>query len=237
MSSETVLCRNRGKAYCWVLLLLLAQLQAADWQASGSFEAEMLAFVKDTIETAHESTALTPTKAVYISRTLNGEYDPYWNTVSGVITDSTKDCVLFGYAFRGHWIWINNYKGSSRFYVVWKDYNCFTPYDVAYDEPYGDTLLINKDGNLKDKIGAFGNADRDVWGTAFNGVEIIYNTPPSENQATVSAVMCDTTTSRIEISICHMEDGAVAWSRFTDNKEVVAFETRMGFTKSIPSGP
>ena len=86
----------------------------------------MLNYVKATIASADASTAITPNRAVYISNTLNARYDPYWNAVTGLIGDPWKDCVLYGYAFRGHWIWINTYDRGGNFYVVWKETNCHT---------------------------------------------------------------------------------------------------------------
>jgi hypothetical protein len=43
-------------------------------------------------------------------------------------TDSTNfDSVVFGYAFRDHWMWYNGYAMDDGHYVsfiIWKDYNC-----------------------------------------------------------------------------------------------------------------
>lgn len=38
------------------------------------------------------------------------------------------DTILYGYAFRNHWMWINGIpipsSTSTLAYVIWKDYNC-----------------------------------------------------------------------------------------------------------------
>lgn len=35
-----------------------------------------------------------------------------------------SDTVVYGYAFTGHWMWLNNYGDDHLSYVIWKDYNC-----------------------------------------------------------------------------------------------------------------
>lgn len=33
---------------------------------------------------------------------------------------------MYGYAFRDHWIWLNEYSDMKLSVVIWKDYNCHT---------------------------------------------------------------------------------------------------------------
>ena len=66
--------------------------------------------------------------AMNISTELNKLWDPAWNVVI-ISTPANIDSVLYGYAFRGHWLWFNglpNPGDGNHFmgYVIWKDYNC-----------------------------------------------------------------------------------------------------------------
>ena len=50
--------------------------------------------------------------------------------------DPTWDTVLYGYAFRQHWMWYNGYTvagSSGKYYsfVIWKDYNCVAWHSVG----------------------------------------------------------------------------------------------------------
>lgn len=49
-----------------------------------------------------------------------------WNVFTFTHSNPSKsDSVVYGYAFRDHWIWFNNYNDSSISYIIWKDYNCY----------------------------------------------------------------------------------------------------------------
>lgn len=61
---------------------------------------------------------------------LNNLWAPAWNTVA-IYQYETKgynyDQILYGYAFRDHWMWFNGFKMDDGYYVnfvLWKDYNC-----------------------------------------------------------------------------------------------------------------
>ena len=40
------------------------------------------------------------------------------------LADPSSDMVVYAYAFRGHWFWLNNYGQHSQSFVVWKDFKC-----------------------------------------------------------------------------------------------------------------
>jgi hypothetical protein len=51
--------------------------------------------------------------------------------VVGYISEGSNngDSVLYGYAFRDHWMWYNGFLMDDGHYVsfiIWKDYNCIT---------------------------------------------------------------------------------------------------------------
>ena len=39
------------------------------------------------------------------------------------------DGLVYGYAFRGQWLWHNNYGPKGYTYIIWKDYNCMSKLD------------------------------------------------------------------------------------------------------------
>jgi hypothetical protein len=46
-----------------------------------------------------------------------------------ITTGTNGDSVLYGYAFRDHWMWYNGFLMDDGYYVsfiIWKDYNCIT---------------------------------------------------------------------------------------------------------------
>lgn len=61
------------------------------------------------------------------SNYLNGLWDPAWNVFT-IKTIASIDAILYGYAFRNHWMWYNGYivQGTILDFVIWKDYNCHT---------------------------------------------------------------------------------------------------------------
>jgi hypothetical protein len=41
----------------------------------------------------------------------------------------SSDSVVYGYAFRDHWMWYNGFlmdDGALVAFIIWKDYNCVT---------------------------------------------------------------------------------------------------------------
>jgi hypothetical protein len=60
-----------------------------------------------------------------ISDALNAQWSTAWNVVI-VKTDSLEHCnsVVYGYAFNGHWMWVNGYGQFDHSFIIWKDYNC-----------------------------------------------------------------------------------------------------------------
>jgi hypothetical protein len=47
--------------------------------------------------------------------------------VAYIADKSNSDSVVYGYAFRDHWMWYNGFLMDDGYYVsfiIWKDYNC-----------------------------------------------------------------------------------------------------------------
>lgn len=64
------------------------------------------------------------TIAETISTRLNTIWDPAWNVV--ILRQAAGyDSVVYGYAFRDHWMWINGVAVPETLsYIIWKDFNC-----------------------------------------------------------------------------------------------------------------
>jgi hypothetical protein len=57
-----------------------------------------------------------------------------------IITGGNADSVLYGYAFRDHWMWYNGLlvdDGQCVSFIIWKDYNCvgWITYNDNLDDP------------------------------------------------------------------------------------------------------
>ena len=81
------------------------------------------------------------------SEALTALWDRNWNVV---IAESPNFVLPYGFAHNSHWYFHNNYKGSARSFVVWKDYNGenmvnFGLGDAATQSSVGfEDLLISK---------------------------------------------------------------------------------------------
>ena len=123
MTSHNAAIKRQGLALLWTFALLVAQFQTIDWQASGSFEPGQLEFVREAIDNAFDDGLTKKAFSLNVTAVCNARYDRFWNVVNGKTRQVTDDAVVFGYAYRQHWFWINNYRGGY-FVIVWKDYNC-----------------------------------------------------------------------------------------------------------------
>ena len=117
-----------------LMLLLHQPVAARNWQGTGNLNNDNLALIWAFIHTNLTNYAENETGQLctHLSDKLNAAWDPAWNVV--VVRFSTSapaynDVVLYGYAFRNHWMWFNGYTDSriasaSFSFVIWKDYNC-----------------------------------------------------------------------------------------------------------------
>ena len=116
-----------------ILLLLLTgnvhSLSVA-WQGTGNMSQSNMTEVQTVISNnpITDSTSLMSyeDKAQAISTALNTLWDPAWN-VFIVKSEICYNTILYGYAFREHWMWINGITLDTTYwltYIIWKDYNC-----------------------------------------------------------------------------------------------------------------
>lgn len=126
---------NSGIAKVIAFFVLASVCLCANWQSYGNFTSDNITFIKTTLDnglsrvaTSSLSEYLLPT---VISDALNTAWSQAWNVVVVGTADPLNDVVLYGYAFRSHWIWLNNYGTTKRSYVIWKDYNCQSWADIS----------------------------------------------------------------------------------------------------------
>lgn len=103
------------------------------WQGSGNMSQSNITEIRSAIN----NNPITPTTtdeqidaiAQTISLRLNSLWNPAWN-VAIAHNYPFFEVVLYGYAFRDHWMWINAVMIPSGdralAYIIWKDYNCHT---------------------------------------------------------------------------------------------------------------
>lgn len=110
------------------LLLFLSLVSCSNWQAKGSFTDQNITYIYNQIDTCiankNSGAILVSDFARIISDALVAAWDPAWNVFVTKLTNYDTDSVVFGYAFRDHWMWLNNYSSDHLSFVIWKDYNC-----------------------------------------------------------------------------------------------------------------
>ena len=97
---------------CVLFLLLTFNVPAfsLNWQGTGNMSGSNMTEIHTAITnnpiTSTTSDADLDTVGQNISTNLNTLWDPAWNVII-VRTKPGNDTVVYGYAFRDHWMWIN----------------------------------------------------------------------------------------------------------------------------------
>jgi hypothetical protein len=107
------------------------------------------------------------------------------------ITDGTNsDSVVYGYAFRDHWMWYNGFLMDDGYYVtfiIWKDYNCIT-WSTINSNSLISNLANSFDANTQNAIyigvnayrtAAFGPNYNDIWAAAYNLIPYLLQYNPT----------------------------------------------------------
>lgn len=121
-------------------LLALGQAVPDAWQSYGNFTPDNITLMLGKIDLAVQSLAYPDYIINNISDELNAAWHPAWNVAVvlnsydpqyPVVNDFRN--VFYGYAFRGHWFWYNNYYKYTKYgqdvmysFIIWKDYKCET---------------------------------------------------------------------------------------------------------------
>ncbi len=149
-----------------LVIVLIASIQTVDWQGYGNMSSSNLTDIWSFIN----SNALKAfSNSDYykftqdLSTHLNTLWDPAWNVIT-VKTVDTSDTVLYGYAFREHWMWYNGFRLSGNVYsfVIWKDYNCQDWGTVGAIQKGATDFTTEEQTQIKNSINS--SADKsDIW--------------------------------------------------------------------------
>lgn len=97
-------------------------------------------------------------------------------------TTTADDTILYGYAFRNHWMWFNNYRliADGIDFVVWKDYNCQAYQKVGtieYDsQVYSGFSTTQKQAIVSTLSVYTATSINDIWGTTYLYMNTLTNT-------------------------------------------------------------
>lgn len=115
-----------------VCLCLHLANSTGGWQASGYFTPDNITKIHNSIDKmlnglANGSITMSD-MAKTISDDLNTAWDPAWNVFVIGFDNPDQNGVVYGYAYKDHWFWENNYHkagvATNKSFIIWKDYNC-----------------------------------------------------------------------------------------------------------------
>ena len=142
--------------------------------------------------------------------------------------------MLYGYAYRGRWMWVNNYR-DDRFFAIWKDYNCEEPYANEWGMTTEDFAIKGIGENLSQLYWWAPTTNSsplyvgDPWALTYNLIRAVQ--PIIGN--TVSGVLSYGQFSEVGVQVCLKADGDLMFETSdapgTGMAQWVAFETREGF--------
>ena len=104
---------------------------------------------------------------------LKDLWHPAWNVVT-LTSISSSDAVLYGYAFRDHWMWYNNYPNGEYIlgFVIWKDYNCDRWLSLGDSSYQYSGLSSDQVGQINNAISAItAQWNVNIWIAAANFME------------------------------------------------------------------
>jgi len=107
------------KNNCFYLLMhiiisnLYLKIGCINWQAHGNFSESNLTLIQTEVNACKVKlmlgTMTDVSAAKYLSDTFNAAWEPAWNVaVAKLNLTSNSDMVVVGYAFKFHWIWLND---------------------------------------------------------------------------------------------------------------------------------
>lgn len=167
--------------------LLLAYAALLNWQAAGNMSASNMTIIQGYINAnfsmGEENLNTLPGRVGPFSDYLNGLWAPAWNVVIIYNGKSNEkfDAILYGYAFRDHWMWINglsllsfsNPSSTITYYgtiLIWKDYNCkgWLTLNVLSDNQ--GTFTSNPNTAINDFMSNYAPIYGEIWDVAWKAV-------------------------------------------------------------------
>lgn len=168
------------------LAAILLETSCLNWQSAGNMSesnlTEIWSFINTKIRKDWTFSQIATGGSLFsdfssnLSSHLNTLWASAWNVAMTYITDaSNADTVVYGYAFRDHWMWYNGYQMDDGYYVgfiIWKDYNCagWTTFNLNTDPTYNfadpvNDRIINAFNTFKTSGKSVQN---NIWQTAKN---------------------------------------------------------------------
>ena len=160
-----------------VFLVLTIPALSVNWQGTGNMSGSNMTEIQTTISnnpiTSATSASQIHTIGQTISTRLNDLWEQAWNVVI-VKTLAGYDSVVYGYAYKDHWMWINGVaiSGDSSkelAYIIWKDYNCNTWSKI--NTIFGKVTNLPSDQLAAINAYAFTGLQADIWGKAHIFIE------------------------------------------------------------------
>lgn len=208
-----------------VLLLLLSLATAINWQGTGNMSQSDMNIVRGYIYNNFSlawkyGTVISPGDSTLVnfanrfSTEMNRIFEPAWNIFVVYLTDkSNSDTVLYGYAFRDHWFWLNGVQMNDGYYVgfvIWKDYNCYAWYSFnpnSASTPLSSYNTADATGIYKTTIQPVYNAavpnlqPGNVWDSAYklNGA---YLTNPSTSSLAFTMIASESNKAKYYARFC-----------------------------------
>lgn len=177
-----MLTASKSQASCFLFTLTLLALAVpalqAEWQGTGNMTESNMTQIKTLIAENPIDTGALSTQwddaCQNISIHLNDLWNPAWNVVVTQITAKISDAILYGYAFRGHWMWFNALpaKNGADFvsFVIWKDYNCIQWQRI---NSTGGTFTSEEQTQINTQLSSItiNQVNNDLWNTAYTLVK------------------------------------------------------------------
>jgi hypothetical protein len=169
----------------------------------GNFTDENITFIRHLYSNLLSNIGPTDPLGAITKRTsdvLNAEWDPAWNVVLARMSGQNNG-VVYGYAFRNHWLWYNDFENTKITIIIWKDYHCVEWNDFekgttlnTFSSVYVDMLNTNFDTMFTDHPEYYD----DIWKAAFtsststatDSLIVKLSTVVIENPVTVNARFC-----------------------------------------------
>ena len=114
----------------------------------------------------------------------------YW------LNDLSRDGIVYGFAFRAHWYWHNNYGPNSQSFIIWKDYRC----DIGRGLAPTSFTMGSGNHQIRDAMNLVAAANpaikSDIWRWTHDVVEdhikgafaTLYSVPPDQMDITAFVI-------------------------------------------------
>jgi hypothetical protein len=130
------------------------------------------------------------------------------------ITDGTNsDSVVYGYAFRDHWMWYNGFlmnDGNYVSFIIWKDYNCIISSTIDSNS-LASNLANSFDATTKNAIFSLVSSFSltpssnylDIWSTAYSFIPYLLSSNSIfQGDKAFTVVMSQSGKAKYYASVC-----------------------------------